>query len=106
MKTYKYISVLALALILINAIAFNHVSNLNTSSKVKFIASPISSTSVTTDVKQLGAEINNGQSSSFPIYVSEINQGLFYYTDNCNSNKVLISRDLLFSKFDNNSSKW
>ena len=106
MKTLKYISAAGLALILINAIAFNHVSNLNSSSDVKFVVNPISSTAVSTDVNQLGDEINNSQSSSFPIYVSEINHGLFYYTDHRNSNNELTSRDFLFSKFDNSTSTW
>ncbi|MGD0710211.1 MAG: hypothetical protein ABR968_03445 [Bacteroidales bacterium] len=106
MKTYKYFSAAALALILINAIAFNNVSTLNTSFRVKFVANLVSSTSVATDVKQLGTEINNGQSSSFPIYLSEINHGLFYYTDHKNSNNALLSRDFLFSKFDSNTSTW
>jgi Tol biopolymer transport system component len=106
MKTLKYISAAALALILLNAIAFNNVSTLNSSSKVKFVANLASSTSVATDVKQLGSEINNGKSSSFPIYVSEINHGLFYYTDINNSNSTLLSRNFLFSKFDSNTSTW
>ena len=99
MKTLKYISAATLALLLINAIAINHVSNLNTSSDFKFLAKGFSTTTVATDVNQLGDEINSGQSNSFPIYVSEINHGLFYYTDTKNSNMELVSRDFLFSSF-------
>src|ERR1035438_1319631 len=106
MKTLKYISAATLALLLINAIAFNHVSNLNSSSNIKFLTNGISTTSVATDVNPLGDEINSGQSSSFPIYVSEINHGLFYYTDSRNGNNELVNRDFLFSKFDSNTSTW
>jgi Tol biopolymer transport system component len=106
MKTLKYISAATLALLLIKAIAFNHVSNLNSSSNIKFLTNGISTTSVATDVNPLGDEINSGQSSSFPIYVSEINHGLFYYTDSRNGNNELVNRDFLFSKFDSNTSTW
>jgi len=107
MKTYKYISVVALAFILFNAIAFSHVSSiLNTSSKVIFFSNPVFISKLAVDVKKLGSEINNGQSSEFPIYLSEINYGLIYYADNKNSKDVLISRDFLFSKFDSVTSTW
>jgi hypothetical protein len=103
MKTYKYIPVVALALILFNAIAINHVSStLNTSAKFN----PTFASKQAIDVKKLGSEINGGQSSTFPLYLSEINFGLIYYADNKNSNNVLISRDFLFSKFDSTTSTW
>jgi hypothetical protein len=57
------------------------------------------------DIKPL-SEVINGTSSAFPIYISEINSGLIYYTDNKNSNNVLISRDFFFSKFDSTTSTW
>lgn len=57
------------------------------------------------DVKVL-SEVINGTSSAFPIYISEINSGLIYYTDKKNNNNVLISRDFFFSKYDSKTSTW
>lgn len=106
MKTIKNISATALALILINAIALTHLPTQNTLPKVNFLTNAISTTAVATEIKQLGVEINNGQSSSFPICLSEIRNGLFYYTDINNSSSGLISREFLFSSFDSKTSSW
>lgn len=57
------------------------------------------------DVKVLSAVIN-GTYSVYPIYMSEINEGLIYCADNRNSKNVLIGRDFLFSKFDSSTSAW
>jgi len=107
-KTFRYISAIAIVLIFFSgAIAFQHFSSsVNVSStNLKFISNPVF-IPPSIDIKKLGSEINNGQYSVFPIYISEINSGLFYYADNRNSNNVLISRDFLFSKFDSAKSVW
>jgi hypothetical protein len=106
MKTIKKISVVALAMILINAVAFNNVSKMDSLSNVKFVVNLVASTSVSTDINPLGDDINSKQSSSYPIYISEINHGLFYYTDTRNSNNELISRVFLFSSCDTKTSTW
>jgi Tol biopolymer transport system component len=106
MKTIKNISVVALVLIIINAVAFNKVSNLYSSFKVKFVANSISSTAVANDINPLSDEINCRESCSYPIYISEINHGLFYYTDTRNSNNEPVNRDFFFSEFDSNTSTW
>ena len=107
-KIYKYISAILIALILFSgAIAFTHLSSsVSTTSDFKFLSNPVLSSNSTIDIKKLGSEINNGQYSVFPIYISEINNGLFYYADTKNTNNVLMKRDFLFSKFDSIKSAW
>ncbi len=107
-KTYKYILVGVIALILFSgAIAFTHMSStVRTTSDLKFVLNPILYSNAAIDIKKLGSEINNGHNSVFPIYISEINNGLFYYADTKNSNNVLMNRDFLFSKYDSIKSTW
>jgi hypothetical protein len=107
-KSFKYISAIVIAFILFSsAIALKQFSLSGSSAtEIKFISKPEVLPMSTIDVKMLGSEINNGQYSVFPIYISEINNGLFYYADNKNKSNVLITRDFLFSKYDSSMSSW
>ena len=57
------------------------------------------------DVKKLSPEINSLKSCQYPLYVSESNSGLFYFTELSKGNE-LVNREYFFSKYDSATSSW
>lgn len=58
-----------------------------------------------TDVFKLGSEINKVISCEYPLYVSEINSGLIYFTE-FKKGDVITNREFFFSKYDSITSSW
>ena len=58
------------------------------------------------EVHKLGSEINSAKSCEYPIYISESNSGLVYYTEIKNNESGIISQEFYYSKFNNADSTW
>jgi hypothetical protein len=66
---------------------------------------PVFYTPLMVDVKKLSSEINSLRSCQYPLYVSENNSGLFYFTEFTKGNE-LVNREYFFSKYDSSTSSW
>lgn len=102
----KYVSILATVCCLI----FSANSIANTIDKGKpsgsFLSGENSASYNFVDVKKLSSVINS-QSYEHPIYISEINSGLIYYSDiMADKGNQMTSREFYFTKFDSTSNSW
>lgn len=58
------------------------------------------------EINLLSAEINSVKSCEYPIYVSEINSGLIYYTEFRNATNTASSKEFFFSRYDSITATW
>ena len=70
------------------------------------VSQPLLATAYVIEVHKLNSEINNAKSCEFPIYVSESNSGLIYYSELKNSADGSSSQEFYYSKFNNTDSTW
>jgi hypothetical protein len=103
-KTYIY-STIFMFLISLNAIG---TTSANTTCKKALtqISQPLINTAYMIQVDKLGSEINNLAPCKYPIYVSEINSGMIYFTELKKWNNTNASRQFYFSKYNNTTSTW
>jgi len=104
----KLITIITIVFLLVSLVSVraNSIEKGKSYNPPAFVNDQLTSVFSQVDVKALSEVINGTSSSAFPIYISEINSGLIYYTDNKNRKNVLVSRDYLFSRFDSSTATW
>jgi hypothetical protein len=70
------------------------------------ISKPLLSTAYMVEVHKLGSELNSLATCKYPIYLSEINTGLIYFTEPVKGSNSGDNRGVFFSKYDSASSSW
>jgi len=68
------------------------------------ISQPLMNTACMVEVEKLGSEINNLKTCEYPLYVSELNTGLIYFTELKKGNNL--NREYFFSKYDSTTLTW
>jgi len=68
------------------------------------ISETLTNTAYMVEVQKLGSEINNMKTCEYPLYVSEINTGLIYFTEQKKGNNL--NREYFFSKYDSITLTW
>jgi hypothetical protein len=70
------------------------------------ISKPLLNTAYMVEVQKLGSELNNLASYKYPIYLSEINTGLIYFTELKKGSYSGDKRGVFFTKYDSITSSW
>jgi len=70
------------------------------------VAQPFINNSLMVEVHKLSSEINNGKSCEYPLYISELNNGLIYCTEIKNGDNITSEREFYFSKYDSTLKTW
>lgn len=58
------------------------------------------------EVNILSSEINSGKSCEYPLYLSETNTGLIYYTESKYEINSISSREFFYTSYDSTSATW
>jgi hypothetical protein len=104
MKKYLIYSSL-LVLFLINNIAFGNTSTGSVGNKaLTHVSNPLFSAACMARISKLNSETDNDMYYIYPLYVSEVNSGLIYFTEPKNGNSDL--RQYYFSKYDSAFGSW
>jgi hypothetical protein len=105
MKKIYPISAIVIFLISFNAMATSSSNNV-CKQALKQVSAPLVKTAYLIEVDKLGTEINNLAPCKYPVYVSEINTGLIYFTELKKWNNTDAGREYYFSKYDNVTNTW
>ena len=68
------------------------------------VSQPLLNSARMVEIQKLGSEINNLKACEYPIYVSEVNTGLIYFTELKKGTST--DREYFFSKYDSSTLKW
>ena len=58
------------------------------------------------EMYKLSQEINNIKTSEYPIFVSELNNGIIYFTETKKGGQSITNKDFYFTRFDSTTSTW
>lgn len=58
------------------------------------------------EIYKLSQEINSIKTSEYPIFVSELNNGIIYFTETKKGGQSITNKDFYFSRFDSTTSTW
>lgn len=73
---------------------------------LKNVTQPFINYTLMVEVHKLSSEINNGKSCEYPLYISEMNNGLIYCAEIKNGDNVTSDREFYFSKYDTTIKAW